>query len=418
MAETKKNKKMKKVTISEEDIALLLQRYSATTIITLLQEVAQFSNSYEKIDWSEVVKKTSTGITNAREYQMVWRHLAYRDNLSETVDDVIDPLDDDSDLESYLEVFPPVSAKASVEAAAFAKVLLGSALPSASGPLDLLAVEAPLTINIPTALDNPQPASTQSKNIMVPVSVQRKDTSSKKHTKGLLPLLLPSVPSTEKLESERGESAAGAQRRNEQKGSLPTVPTTKGLKRGGSTAGLPSRKRRWQPDEDKELIAAVQRYGEGNWANILKGDFKADRTASQLSQRWARLRKQQANLNLGGHGNPANSQLTAEQLATRRAVSHALDMPMMDKFSGATRTQSSIPLSSAAVPCGREDTSAQQASMSTTTLNFNSVKGPAVPLKPLSGSDAMIQAAAVAAGARIVTPSTAASLLKCRTKLI
>ncbi|KAF5206603.1 Homeodomain-like superfamily protein [Thalictrum thalictroides] len=467
MAETKKTKK---ITISEEDIALLLQRYSATTIITLLQEVAQFSNSNVKIDWSEVVKKTSTGITNARECQMVWRHLAYRDALLETVDEVteplaslmangyirqlvdcfsffwhymeghhlayrdilletvdevIKPLDDDSDLESDLEVFPPVSAKAAVEAAAFSKVLLGSSLPSASGPLDLL--EAPLTINIPTgqasttALDNPWPACTQSNNITVPVLIQRKNTSSKKHIKGFPPLLLTTVPSTEELEAERGESAAGAQRRKEQQGSLPTVPPTKGLKRGGSTAVLPTQKKRlWKPDEDRELIAAVQRYGEGNWATILKGDFKADRTNSQLSQRWARLKKQQANLNLGGHCNPANSQLTAEQLATRQAVAHALDMPMMDKFLGATQTQSSVPLSSAAVPCGREDTSegcqTQQTSMSTTTLKFNSLKGPAVPLKPLSDSDHMIEAAAVAAGARIATPSTAAPLLKCPTQ--
>lgn len=33
-----------------------------------------------------------------------------------------------------------------------------------------------------------------------------------------------------------------------------------------------------------ELIAAVQKCGEGNWASILKGDFKHDRTPSQLSQ--------------------------------------------------------------------------------------------------------------------------------------
>lgn len=53
---------------------------------------------------------------------------------------------------------------------------------------------------------------------------------------------------------------------------------------GGS--GLPPKKKRktWTKEEDMELIAAVQKYGEGNWATILKGDFKHDRTASQLSQ--------------------------------------------------------------------------------------------------------------------------------------
>lgn len=45
----------------------------------LLQEVAQ--NSGVKIDWNSLVKKTNTGISNAREYQMLWRHLAYHDKL-------------------------------------------------------------------------------------------------------------------------------------------------------------------------------------------------------------------------------------------------------------------------------------------------------------------------------------------------
>jgi len=47
----------------------------------------------------------------------------------------------------------------------------------------------------------------------------------------------------------------------------------------------PRRKRKpWSEEEDLELIAAVKIFGEGNWANIVKGEFKGDRTASQLSQ--------------------------------------------------------------------------------------------------------------------------------------
>lgn len=59
-------------------------------MLTLLQEVAQVEES--KIDWNEMVKKTTTGITNAREYQMVWRHLAYRQVLLDKVDDDAQPL--------------------------------------------------------------------------------------------------------------------------------------------------------------------------------------------------------------------------------------------------------------------------------------------------------------------------------------
>lgn len=49
------------------------------TILKLLQEMAYYAEP--KMDWTELVKKTSTGITSAREYQLLWRHLAYRDSL-------------------------------------------------------------------------------------------------------------------------------------------------------------------------------------------------------------------------------------------------------------------------------------------------------------------------------------------------
>ena len=48
-------------------------------MLTLLQEVAQIQDV--KIDWNAVGKKTATRISNVREYQMLWRHLAYRDTL-------------------------------------------------------------------------------------------------------------------------------------------------------------------------------------------------------------------------------------------------------------------------------------------------------------------------------------------------
>ncbi|KAL6193773.1 hypothetical protein ACLB2K_034857 [Fragaria x ananassa] len=59
------NNKEKKGFITEEDVATLLQRYTATTILALLQEVAHLSQS-ERIGWDWLVAKTTTGITNAR----------------------------------------------------------------------------------------------------------------------------------------------------------------------------------------------------------------------------------------------------------------------------------------------------------------------------------------------------------------
>jgi hypothetical protein len=72
-----------------------------------------------------------------------------------------------------------------------------------------------------------------------------------------------------------------------QKQALPVAIPAEVLDANGSASGnLPPRRKRkpWSEAEDMELIAAVQKCGEGNWVNILRGDFKSDRTASQLSQ--------------------------------------------------------------------------------------------------------------------------------------
>ncbi|XVE95178.1 hypothetical protein REPUB_Repub02eG0074000 [Reevesia pubescens] len=268
---------------------LVLGRYTATTILALLQEVAQFPDV--KLNWNALVKKTSTGISNAREYQMLWRHLAYRHALLEKLEDGAEPLDDDSDLEYELEPCPSVSSEASAEAAACVKVLIASGLPSDSSLTNSSMVEAPLTINIPNAQlfrvssESSQPTcSMQGMNITVPVSVQKQ--------------ILPAMSSAETLEVN-----------------------------GAAGANLPARRKRkpWSEAEDMELIAAVQKCGVGNWANILRGDFKGDRSASQLAQRWTIIKKRLGNIN--GEGNSTIPQLSEAQLATRSALSLALDMP-------------------------------------------------------------------------------------------
>lgn len=69
---------------------VVLFRYDANTVLTLLQEVSSYPDA--KIDWDEMVRSTATGISNAREYQMLWRHLAYRDDLSENLEDGAEPM--------------------------------------------------------------------------------------------------------------------------------------------------------------------------------------------------------------------------------------------------------------------------------------------------------------------------------------
>ncbi|XP_052188898.1 uncharacterized protein LOC127799176 isoform X4 [Diospyros lotus] len=370
-----KAKKHKKGTISEGDVSTLLQRYSATTVLSLLQEVAQVPEV--KIDWNALVKKTATGISNAREYQMLWRHLAYRDSMVDRLDDESEPLDDDSDLDYELEAIPPVSSEASTEATACAKVLISSGSQSDTSLPNGLTVEAPLTINIPNGEPFRAPSENsqlQGTNITIPVTVQKQP--------------------------------------------LPTVTSSEGLDANGLASGnLPPRRKRkpWSAAEDLELIAAVKKCGEGNWANILKGDFKGDRTASQLSQRWAIIRKRQGNSNIS-----SGSQLSEAQLAARRAVSMALNMPMVDNLTAACSNAGTNPNTmpgNTASPAATEASvgvqSQQQSRQDCAPLSKPRVpaKKPSI-IKPVLSPDAMVKAAAVAAGARIATPSDAASLLK------
>lgn len=383
-----KSKKNKKGVISEEDVSTLLQRYTATTLLALLQEVAQFDEA--KIDWNALVKKTSTGISNAREYQMLWRHLAYRHVLPEKFDDGAYPLDDDdSDLESELEAFPSVTSEASTEAAACVKVLIASGLPSDSTHPNNTTVEAPLTINIPNGQplratsENSQPDVMRGVNIRVPVSVQK--------------LSLPAVTS---------------------------CPASEVYDANGSGSGIfpPRRKRKpWSEAEDMELIAAVQKLGEGNWASIVRGEFKGDRTASQLSQRWAIIRKRHGNLNVGTVS--IAPQLSETQRAARDAVKMALDPHPAAKSLIASSAGTKTPNNCVPPTFTAEASPAQHQSQQRTMMTKSSSIWPVGPAaksqvmlakaseKSILSSDP-VRAAAVAAGARIATQSDAASLLK------
>lgn len=115
--------------------------------------------------------------------------------------------------------------------------------PRESDVLDESTSEAPLTINIPYTLPHEpseSPWLSRGMNITFPVSLQK-----------------------------------------------PTPTPTEGLNGNGSASiSMASRKirKRWSAEEDADLIAAVKRCGEGNWAHIARGEFRGRRTASQLSQ--------------------------------------------------------------------------------------------------------------------------------------
>ncbi|CAN8241236.1 unnamed protein product [Cochlearia groenlandica] len=261
--------------ISEVDIATILQRYDTMTILKLLQEMAYYAGP--KMDWDELVKKTSTGINSAREYQLLWRHLAYRDSLVHVEDDA-QALDDDSDMECELEASPAVNVDAVTEVAAHVKVMASSYIPSDSDIPEDSTMEAPLTINIPYSPHRgpKEPSdsywSSRGMNITFPVSLQK---------------------------------------------------AAEGLNGNGLVSSLAPRKRRkkWSPEEDEELIAAVRRHGEGSWVLISKEEFEGERRPSQLSQHWAAIRKRCDTLK---PSTQSGQQRTEAQLAANRALTLAL----------------------------------------------------------------------------------------------
>lgn len=133
----------------------------------------------------------------------------------------------------------------------FGQVLMASGLPSDSSHLNGTTVEAPLTINIPNGQSSKtyEPsASAKGMNITVPVSIQKQ--------------ILPATTTTAAAKAE-GDDA----------------------NRSTSNIMAPRKKRKkWTEEEDLELVSAVNIYGEGNWTQIVKANFKGDRTANQLSQ--------------------------------------------------------------------------------------------------------------------------------------
>ncbi|KAG8390077.1 hypothetical protein BUALT_Bualt01G0045900 [Buddleja alternifolia] len=365
-----KSKKRNRASICEEEISALLQRYSIKTVLTLLQEVAKVAG--EKIDWNAVVQNTATGISSARECQMLWRNLAYGQTLFDQFDNGANPMEDDSDLECELEAFPAPSREASAEATACVKVLIASDCPNNSNLPNNSSIEAPLTINIPSCKNSI--ASSDSSvlanavhgtNICIPVYVQKQPLSS----------------------------------------------GTSGEKRPNSgTSGVnypPRRKRRgWSTEEDMKLTAAVQKYGERNWANIARGDFE-DRKASELSQRWASLRKKQGSSNGGTSSLNSEAQLAA----ARRAVNMALDMPMSDNWKstrmGTVGTKPSHQSQKAPAL-----TPNQQLATAGPINSQMSTKRPFMNPIATNSPDSMVKAAAVAAGARIATSADASSLIE------
>ncbi|XP_042013608.1 uncharacterized protein LOC121761950 isoform X2 [Salvia splendens] len=253
----------------EENTANLLERYSEQTVLQLLQEVDK--SAAPKIDWHEMVKNTRTGISNAREYQMLWRHLAYGHDLADQLDDS-NPLDDDSDLEKEIEADPEASPKSKAEAAACVNVLATSEYPIIHEP-NLLTVEAPLTMKVAKWKRH--------------ADSSRPDTIVEKHVTITVPL-----PNDELSASETS----------------------------GADASSPRKTRVvWTAVDDLRLTNSVRKYGE-NWDLISSVNFKHERTAHELSRKWAAIKRKRASARLSP-GRRASTRAINLVLARRRQMS-------------------------------------------------------------------------------------------------
>ncbi|KAL1344728.1 hypothetical protein AAHE18_08G066900 [Arachis hypogaea] len=276
--------------------------------------------------------------------------------------------DDDSDLECELEVSPPVSAEAVSEAAACMKVMIASRTLSESTPSSS-TIEAPLTITVPVCRGSGTPSGSsqssklmQGTNVIFPVTVQRQT--------------LPTAPSTDGVEN-------------------------KGL--GGGNMASKRKRKAWSEEEDIQLRAAVQRFGEGNWANMAKGDnFPIKRSPTQLAQRWSILRKKDGTANSGTIVT-STTYTTAEQLATRHSLSLALDMPFKKLTAPGTADQAKTSL-----------TSKIQVQHTTTATTIQSSLPPHQQsmLRGNPTPNPALKATAVAVGARVVSQSNIASQIK------
>ncbi|CAL0321475.1 unnamed protein product [Lupinus luteus] len=201
-------------------------------VLTLLQEIAQYLDS--KIDRNELVRKTTTGISNAREYQMLWRHLAYHDPLTENPGDTGEPLDDNSDVEYELEVLPPISVDSASEATTCVQVMIASHLPSIPTSS---TIEASLTVNIPVCHSSRTPnESSDPSNLLQGWSI-------------IFPITF-------------------------QRTTLPTVSSTKGIEIMGTIGGnMVSKRKRWAEEEENKKRAIVQRWREWNWTTMERERF-------------------------------------------------------------------------------------------------------------------------------------------------
>ncbi|CAO2838250.1 unnamed protein product [Amaranthus hypochondriacus] len=327
--------KPKKGLITEEDVCTILQRYPASTVLALLKEVNQLEDV--NIDWHALIEKTETGIKSAREYQMLWRFLAYRHPLIDYISPDESPLDDESDLEFEVEC-PNVSTVDAMDASNCVKVLTSGAHKSRTPNNSMFEVSK-------ASSENPQ-----------------------------------------------------IQKRSQAAGTLVGGPEA-----NGSTSHNLKKRKHLSEEEDLELIP-----------NAKKGETKGEKSIQRF-QKPNNIRKKPVSHNTAGVQPPDID-----------AARHALKMALKDSPTGAgtAGSNNSVKISASKRNLSAVKVSGVPSQQQPSPFASAGASGKAAPIGSLSkfssqkkalhssvGEDP-IQAAAVAAGARIGSDSDAASLRK------
>ncbi|XP_024383369.1 uncharacterized protein [Physcomitrium patens] len=344
-----------KLPFADTDLAPLVKRYSASTIVTMLREIARCKSP--KLDWVMLCKSTVTGITNPKEYQAVWRSLAYRAELEDSFEDNEAPLDDDSDLDVELDPVPTVSAAVAESISSFVK----------------------------TDLQQHEHDELMEHNAgQAGVGHQAADNA---------------VVNKQQCAATHGESAAILSCSTSTKAAYPAAVMNQSDAR--------KRRRLWTPEEDLALIAAVDKYGEGNWTTVLKNHYDFDRSASQLSQRWALIRKRREVQEKAGYGGSGVSLLASGYNNIERLDGPkpgTLAGPGMQKdtgrpgdkampFGNAPTPMKQPPSSASTVPVGKRNPGATTPSGTETTASvLETQRARALPAPGVSTSRAGVPA--------------------------
>ncbi|GAQ82895.1 DNA-binding protein [Klebsormidium nitens] len=269
--------------LAQREAESLLKRYPGNTVLTILREVAKQGSS--KINWVAIHQRIGAAIKGPREAQAIWRCLAYGHAIPENLAPGVEPLDDDSDIDETdvtKPSTPGISLAMQMDATAWVK-----------NDLRRIGLEVAATGALRRRLTLPSPAARPSNS--APLGTGMRPGGVSPVGSSLLGQKRPSHILTQTSSGSRpGSPGFSGTTRLSPLSSQYSPHVSPHVPQNPSPLGPNKRRHLWSEEEDKTLLEAVQKHGEGHWEEILRQYFGSDRTAAQLMQRWALIRKRPA----------------------------------------------------------------------------------------------------------------------------